>query len=193
MVDIKRMKKKICLLGDAAVGKTSLIARYVFDQFDDKYLTTLGAKVSKKDVQLNISNGVGTPINVNLTISIWDILGQKDDSSLDVRELYFRGANGAFIVCDITRKDTFDSVPTWVKSFLKVTTDVPIVLIGNKIDLYNQAQVSYDDLSDYSESLQFPLFLTSAKINSGVEQAFQKLSLLMLEKTLSANKDDVDV
>jgi GTPase SAR1 family protein len=66
-------------------------------------------------------------------------------------------------------------------------------LIGNKIDLYNQAQVSYDDLSDYSESLQFPLFLTSAKINSGVEQAFQKLSLLMLEKTLSANKDDVDV
>jgi small GTP-binding protein len=184
MVEIKRMKKKICLLGDAAVGKTSLIKRYVFDDFSDKYLTTLGAKVTKKDVRLEYSENIETPILVNITISIWDILGQKDESSVDVREVYFKGSQGALIVCDITRRETFESIPTWTKSFLKVTQNVPIVLIGNKIDLYREAEVYYEELKDYADALQYPLYLTSAKINTGVEQAFHKISTTMLERTI---------
>ena len=76
MVAIKTFKKKICLLGDPAVGKTSLIKRFVYDEFDDKYISTLGAKVSKKDLQINILRKSNEPINVNMNLSIWDILGQ---------------------------------------------------------------------------------------------------------------------
>jgi small GTP-binding protein len=186
MVDIKKMKKKICLLGDAAVGKTSLIRRYVYNEFDDKYISTLGAKVSKKEINLNFSKKVEKPIQVNMTLSIWDILGQKDDSSVRVRPVYYGGSNGAFIICDITRKETFENIPEWVRSFFKVTEKVPIVIVGNKIDLYKKAEVYYEDLEEFARKNKYPVFITSAKTNSNVEQAFYKLTELMLEKSLLA-------
>jgi small GTP-binding protein len=185
MVDIKRMKKKVCLIGDAAVGKTSLIRRFVYDEFDDKYITTLGAKVSKKEIDMQFSKTVKTPIQVNIILSIWDILGQKDESATLVRPMYFNGANGALLVCDITREDTFDSLQWWIESLFKVTENVPIVILGNKIDLYNQAQIYYDDLEEFSKEKDIPVFLTSARTNSNVQQAFLKLSELMLEESIS--------
>lgn len=185
MVNIKNMKKKVCLLGDAAVGKTSLIKRYVFDEFDDKYITTLGAKITKKDIQLNYSDNLRNPMYVNITLTIWDILGQKDESSLRVQPMYYKGANGALVICDITRKDTFESIPKWIKSFFNVVQMVPVVILGNKIDLYKDAEVFYDDLEDYVNTFQFPLYLTSAKINSEIEKAFHKLATLMIDRSIS--------
>jgi small GTP-binding protein len=188
MVDIKNIKKKVCLLGDASVGKTSLIRRYVFDEFDDKYITTLGAKVSKKEFEFTFPVNNENSINVNITLTIWDIIGQKDESAQRIQPMYFSGANGALVICDITRKSTFESIPEWVKSFFKVVNMVPIVILGNKIDLYGNAEVYYDDLIDYAQTLQFPVYLTSAKINSGVEQAFEKLAKQMLENTFSSDR-----
>ena len=185
MVDIKKMKKKVCLLGDAAVGKTSLIKRYVYDIFDDKYISTLGAKVSKKEINLEYSKTVEKPIQVNMILSIWDILGQKDESASRVRPVYYGGANGALIVCDITRNETFESIPGWIESFFKVTKEVPVVILGNKIDLYKEAQVFYEDLEIFSKEKKIPVFLTSARTNSNVEQAFLKLTHLMLEDSIS--------
>ncbi|WP_455391909.1 Rab family GTPase [[Eubacterium] cellulosolvens] len=184
MVDIKRMKKKICLLGDAAVGKTSLIRRYVFDMFDDKYITTLGAKVSRKEIDLQFSKRLDKPIQVNVVLSIWDILGQKNESAARVRPVYYSGANGGLVVCDITRHETFESIPGWIKSFFKVTEEVPIVLLGNKIDLYKQAEIYYEDLEKFAKDYNYPVYITSARTNSNVEQAFIKLTELMLEQSI---------
>jgi Ras-related protein Rab-21 len=184
MVVIKNLKKKVCLLGDAAVGKTSLIKRYVYDEFDDKYITTLGAKVSKKELEFNIPLTAANHVQVNMTLTIWDILGQKDESSKRVRPLYYSGANGALVVCDITREETFYNIPEWIRSFFKKVNIVPVVLLGNKIDLYKNAKVYFEDLEDYAKTLQIPIFLSSAKINSGVEEAFRKLSYMMVENTI---------
>jgi Ras-related protein Rab-21 len=185
MVDIKKMKKKICLLGDAEVGKTSLIRRYVYDSFDDKYISTLGAKVSRKEINLQFSKNVDKAIPVNVILSIWDILGQKDESAERVRPVYYGGAHGALVVCDITRKETFLNITEWIKSIIGVTKKIPVAILGNKIDLYKEAEVFFEDLEKFSEENNYPVFLTSAKTNNNVEKAFIILTEQMLEETLS--------
>jgi len=185
MVDIKKMKKKVCLLGDASVGKTSLIRRFVYDEFDDKYITTLGAKVSKKEINLEYSKNIEKPISVNVIMAIWDIIGQKDESARRVQPIYYKGSNGALLVCDITRKDTLDNIPDWVTSLFKITRNIPIVILGNKIDLYKQAEIYYEDLELFSRELAVPIFLTSARTNNNVNQAFHRLTELMLEESIS--------
>ncbi len=182
MVDIIKMKKKVCLLGDEGVGKTSLIRRYVLDMFDDEYIATLGAKVSKKEIDLNFSKEVEKPVYANIKLSVWDILGQKDESTLRARPVYYRGTNGALIVCDITRKDTFKNIPEWIKSLDKVEYNLPLIIIGNKIDLYKEASVFYKDLEELGKKYNYPIFLTSAKTNSNVEKAFYTLTEMMIKK-----------
>src|SRR3972149_6589742 len=93
----KHVKAKICLVGDVAVGKTSLIKRFVHDQFEDRYISTLGAKVSKKEI---VIQGNGAAVDVDMTI--WDIMGEKGFREL-LKEAYFHGAQGVLAVCDVTR------------------------------------------------------------------------------------------
>ena len=99
-MEVRRMKMKICLVGEAAVGKTSLIRRFVLDDFDDKYIQTLGTKVSKKELTLPSSVG-DSELKVDMTI--WDIMGQKGFREL-LKEAYFYGAKGIIAVCDVDRK-----------------------------------------------------------------------------------------
>jgi small GTP-binding protein len=183
MAHVKELKKKICVLGDPAVGKTSLIRRYVYDEFDDKYITTLGAKVSKKELFLMFNPSGNDGYNINMTLSIWDILGQKDESTLRVRPVYYKGSSGALLIVDITRRDTLESLDDWIRSFYSITGKVPMVLLGNKVDLYKSARVFYDDLDEIGKKYGFPIFLTSAKTGSNVESAFYKLSDLMVKSS----------
>src|SRR2546422_9056104 len=90
MPETRRMKTKVCLVGEAAVGKTSLVRRYVLDQFEDKYITTLGAKVSKKEVELDIAE---RGLHVQLDITIWEIMGEKGFRDL-MKDEFFYGAKG---------------------------------------------------------------------------------------------------
>lgn len=191
MVAIKRLKKKICLLGDPAVGKTSLINRFVYNEYDDKYISTLGAKVSKKDMQINILKKTKNPMDVNLTLSIWDILGQKNESAVSARSIYFNGTNGVFIICDVTRKETFENLTEWIKSLQNINHQVSIVILGNKIDQYRKAEVNYRDLEEFAKKHNIPMFPTSAKSNNNVTKAFQKLSELMLKESVTNIKKPI--
>src|SRR5512137_2984989 len=100
------LSAKICLLGDYAVGKTSLVRRFVYNLFEDKYLSTIGVKVSRKVVAVPRGDEV-----VELVVMLWDLAGSEEFDS--VRASYLRGASGALLVCDITQRSTLASLPDY--------------------------------------------------------------------------------
>ncbi len=165
--------KKICLLGDGAVGKTSLIRRFVYDEFSDDYLSTFGTKVTKKVVD----PGGGK----NVALLIWDILGQKKHERL--HSTYYRGASGALVVCDVTRKDTFTTLPRWIDSFHSVVSGAPVVVLGNKVDLEDQIVVGEKAIKKFASSVGVPYYMTSAKTGLNVEEAFRTIAKLSLGYT----------
>ncbi len=176
MTEKKFFRRKICLLGDAAVGKTSLIKRYVQDKFDDKYIVTLGTKVTMKEVDIRIpeKNEI-----VNITLMVWDILGQREFKRLQTS--YYRGANGAMVVADFTRKETLASIHGWILSLFNNVGKVPILLLINKSDLLERAAITSDDISDAAEKYNIPHMLTSAKTGENVEKAFLKMSEMLVK------------
>jgi len=180
MGEVREVIKKICLLGDPAVGKTSLIRRYVFDMFDDKYITTIGTKVTKRTVMVPPTGNQG---GVKITLLIWDILGQREYQRL--HPVYYQGAEGALIVCDTTRKETIGSLATWVTSFKNVVGPVPVVFLMNKYDLVDPEKFDRAEIEGLSKQHTAPYMPTSAKTGLNVENAFQTVSEA-LAKSLSS-------
>jgi len=170
-MDTRRMKIKICLVGEAAVGKTSLIRRFVLDDFDDKYIQTLGTKVSKKELTVPPKDG-GEGVKVDMTI--WDIMGQKGFREL-LKEAYFYGAKGVIAVADVTRKTTLDDLDDWIEGVYSVTGKIPIQFMANKWDLKDQAEIGEEELTQATRAYDSAFFFTSAKTGENVESAFQNL------------------
>ncbi|OGD46883.1 MAG: hypothetical protein A3K76_05510 [Euryarchaeota archaeon RBG_13_57_23] len=158
---------KLCLLGDGAVGKTSLVRRFVHDVFDDKYIMSFGTKVSKKVMKIGESE---------VDLMIWDILGQKVLESLHAA--YYRGAVGAFAVCDFTRPETMASLRNWVGNFRAVAGQQPVIILGNKMDL--EKRYSLAELEAFGTSLGCTVLETSAKTGTNVERAFYEMGKMML-------------
>lgn len=166
-------KQKICLIGDGGVGKTSLIKRFVFDQFSDGYITTIGTKVTKKEFRMKHPE---SDEDINVTMLIWDIMGQQGFREL-LQEAYFFGANGVLAVCDITRKQTLAGLEGWIQSVHRSAKGVPVVFIGNKADLMDKAEFKFDDLKEYASKYQeSTVFLSSAKTGINVNLAFKTLA-----------------
>ncbi len=175
-MDRQKMKVKICLVGEGAVGKTCLIRRFIQDQFDDRYISTLGAKVSKKEIRVDGPNG-----GMDVDMTIWDIMGEKGFREL-LKEAYFHGAQGVLAVCDITRKETLDDLGDWVAAVIKVTGNVPIEFLANKSDLKDQIVVSRADIQNAAQSHGAPYLYTSAKTGENVEVAFAKLAQMIAQR-----------
>src|SRR5437667_12024357 len=119
-MDRQKMKVKICLVGEGAVGKTCLIRRFIQDQFDDRYISTLGAKVSKKEIKIDGPNG-GSDIDM----TIWDIIGEEGFREL-LKEAYFHGAPGVLAACALTGKQRPDDSPDCGPGVDQVTGNLPI-------------------------------------------------------------------
>ena len=161
---------KITLLGEKNVGKTSLVYRYIENKFRDSYKATLGVNLLKKDMDVD-GNGV--------SVQIWDLGGQESFRSL--RKLYLEGANGAFVMFDLTDRKTFDKLNEWIESFKEARGEQPMVLIGNKSDLENQIKITAMEASNYAKDNNMELILTSAKTGQNVEEAFIKLTKRILD------------
>jgi small GTP-binding protein len=169
MVTVKEVKRKICMIGDWGVGKTSLIRKFVLDQFDDKYIATFGTKVTKK--RIKFKKGDDQIIDMNLMI--WDIMGQKEFKKIQLNA--YRGTHAALVVCDITRKDTLNNLTKWREDIVKISGEIPVIIMANKVDLKGEAEFSPNELSTVADEFQVPYFLTSAKTGLNVEAAFTEL------------------
>eukprot|EP01063_Lacrimia_lanifica_P024367 TRINITY_DN32290_c0_g1_i1.p3 TRINITY_DN32290_c0_g1~~TRINITY_DN32290_c0_g1_i1.p3 ORF type:complete len:208 (+),score=97.86 TRINITY_DN32290_c0_g1_i1:142-765(+) len=165
-------KFKIVLLGEGRVGKTSLVKRYVLDEFSDSQKSTVQASMySSKKVQVD---------DTTVTVSIWDTAGQERFRALG--PIYYRDANGALVVYDITDADTFDKVKMWVRELRKmVGDDIRIVVAGNKADMMSKRTVDENMVLNYCAELDAEHIYTSAKNGSGVQDVFMTLTKGMLK------------
>ena len=169
MGNLKEIKKKIILLGDGAVGKTSLIRKYVVDKFDDNYLLTVGFKITQKELTVKVNKKTQY-----LKLNIWDILGQK--GFIELHKSSLPGTAGCILIADITRKDTLKSIDDyWIPNVYNMVGQVPFVILANKKDLTEKAEFDEDELRLFAKRYNAPSFLTSAKTGENVKEAFLAL------------------
>lgn len=172
----------MCLLGDHAVGKTSLIKRYVQDEFSDEYISTIGTKVTKKEIVLNFEE---PQVQVHLMFMIWDVVGQQEFRMF--HKMYIRGVEGALLVADMTRRQTLDTVKKLDLMVKEQAGEVPTLILINKSDLVAQAQINPEEMKRMETYKKTPIVLTSAKTGNNVEYAFYTLGVMMAEKFLGTN------
>lgn len=156
------------VVGGHGVGKRSLVRRSAFDPIDDRYLTTLGAKVSKKEIVLPVRLRDGTYIDLIL----WTV---NPRALTPLRSSFIRGAAGILAVCDATRRKTLDELDHLIETVYKVSRPVPIVLAVNKWDLADDRQIDASDAMRFLRKYDAKQFFTSARTGENVEAAFQAL------------------
>ncbi len=168
-METRQVKRKVLLLGDGAVGKTSLIRKFVMDKFDDKYISTIGTKVTKKEMQLKLPDE-----EIRLTLMIWDVLGQKGYKAVQASS--YKGGEGVMMVCDLTRKDTLDGLKDyWIPELRKVVGEVPMIFVGNKSDLVEERQITEEEFCAMAEEFGSSHYTSSAKTGENVEDIFKTL------------------
>ena len=159
---------QILLIGDSLVGKTCLIQRYVNGTFKDDYITTVGLDYHTK---LEIIN------NLNVSVKLWDTAGQERFKALTAS--FFRNAEGVVIAYDVTNSESFDNLKFWISSIktnlFEKNIFIPIIIIGNKIDLEDMREITKDVASAFAKENKFKYFETSAKTGEGVDEAFRDL------------------
>lgn len=163
------LQKKICMIGDFSVGKTSLVARFVRQTFSDKYMTTVGVKIDTKIVTL--------PSRQEVKIILWDIAG--NDALTTTTASYLRGAAGFLLVVDGTRRPTWDSALGLRTAVTEQLGNKPFVMLLNKADLSTQWELN-DQMIEEKKQQGWQILLTSAKTGMNVEEAFVDLAMQML-------------
>lgn len=166
------LKLKVCLLGDGAVGKTSLIRRFVENVFTEDYLLTIGTRTSKKRLVIKKPE---LEKDFYITLIIWDIMGQVSFRKL-LHPTYLRGAKGALLVCDLTRRDTLEHLDDWIDSLYVEGRVMPSVFCANKVDLEDQLNFEEAELENIASAYDSPHFMSSAKTGENVDNAFNILS-----------------
>ncbi|MEZ4700682.1 MAG: Rab family GTPase [Rhodothermales bacterium] len=165
----RTIKRKICMLGTFAVGKTSLVRRFVKGIFSDKYLTTMGAKVDKKSLAID---------DVRMDLLVWDLNGEDRFQSLSME--YVRGSAGYFLVVDQTRPATLEAAHALRQKVEQTVGPLPFILIVNKIDLPGHWDRRQEDL-DALRASGWICVETSAKTGTGVDEAFIALARRLVE------------
>eukprot|EP00033_Pygsuia_biforma_P001936 GCRY01002158.1.p1 GENE.GCRY01002158.1~~GCRY01002158.1.p1 ORF type:complete len:203 (+),score=32.27 GCRY01002158.1:165-773(+) len=163
---------KIVLLGEGCVGKTSLVLRYVENVFREKHHSTIQASFLSKRIVVD---------NTPLTLNIWDTAGQERFHALG--PIYYRDADGALLVYDITDADSFQKVKNWVKELRKIVgNDINLFIVGNKSDLEKNRNVKREAAEEFAKSVGATHYESSAKQNRGVSELFAQLAKKMFAK-----------
>ena len=174
---------KVVLVGDMSVGKTNIIAKYLKNEFSEDYKTTIGVEFHSK-----IAKVEGHVVKAQ----IWDTCGQERFKS--ITDSYYRGAKGAFVVYDITRKNTFESVDSWI-SALRSAADknLNIIIIGNKSDLEDQRQVETEQGEEKAQNNEAAFMETSAYSGDNIDKAFDNMITDVYNKCKSEMLANVEI
>jgi small GTP-binding protein len=163
---------KVIFLGDPAVGKTSLIKKYIDKNYEERYLPTIGVSITKKQVEY---------AGKKFTIMFWDIAGQPQFYLL--HKVYYNGANGAVLIFDLTRSHTLMNLKNWYSELVKYQLqNIPIVIVGNKSDLQGKSVIE-PQINHLAEQLGVShTFMTSAKTGDNVEEIFKTIAELIYDQ-----------
>ncbi len=174
---------KVVLVGDMSVGKTNIIAKYLKNDFSEDYKTTIGVEFHSK-----IAKVEGHVVKAQ----IWDTCGQERFKS--ITDSYYKGAKGAFVVYDITRKNTFESVDSWI-SALRSAADknLNIIIIGNKSDLEDQRQVETEQGEEKAQNNEAAFMETSAYSGDNIDKAFDNMITDVYNKCKSEMLANVEI
>ena len=156
---------KLIIIGDASVGKTNILSKYLRNEFDPNSKSTVGVEFGTKNIVID---------NNKIKLQIWDTAGQERYRS--ITSAYYKGAKGAILVYDITRKTSFENIDKWIPD-LKSNgdNDIIMILVGNKSDLENQREVTEDEGKQKAQNYKIAFMETSAYNGSNIEKAFQDL------------------
>ncbi len=159
------MMVKVILIGDSAVGKTNIMSKYLTGQFQENSKATVGVEFGSKLFKID---------NHNIKAQIWDTAGQEKYKA--ITGAYYKGSKGAFVVYDITRKETFDSADRWIND-LKVSADpkIIIMLIGNKSDLEDKREVLKEQGEEKARSFGCAFLETSALNGENIDKGFEMM------------------
>ena len=168
---------KVVLVGDSGVGKTNIMSKYLKNQFREDSKATVGVEFGSKQFTVE---------NHQIKAQIWDTAGQERYKA--ITSAYYKGAKGAFVVYDITRKNTFETVNKWV-SDISAASDkkITLILIGNKNDLEDQRQVTKEMGEEKAKELGLAFMETSACSGENLDKAFQ----LMINEIYKKSKEDI--
>ena len=172
-----KVEKKVCLLGEPGVGKTSLVRRFVYNIFSDRYLSTIGVKVSRKEIILK--NFFKKPLRkVEVGLMVWDLVGQGGFQS--VQQKAYQGTNGAILVGDLSRPHSFEKLQHFADALRQEAPAARLLFLANKGDLVSELSSDISEMLDELVRKYDTEYLsTSAKTGEGVEEAFRNLGYLV--------------
>ena len=169
---------KLLLIGNSSVGKSSLLFRFVENVWDDSFVPTIGVDFKLKTLEVN---------GKKVKLQIWDTAGQE--RSKNITASYYRGGNGVLVVYDITERESFDNLTSWLIEIEKnANKNVYKLLIGNKCDLEDKRKVTYQEGKDFAESNGMKFIETSAKDNTKVQEAFELLTSEIMKSAVNKDK-----
>ena len=174
------VKYKIMVLGESKVGKTSLIKRYTKDQFGGVYLTTVGMDFQDKIIEIE---------DKKVRLQVWDTAGQE--RFRNVTKSYFQSSHGLLVVYDITDRESFEKINFWMENIKNnAPENAKKILVGNKCDLANERQVSYEEGEKKASNYNIKFFESSAKEGTNVKEFFFYLANEIYQDEKTKEKDN---
>ena len=177
MNELNEINLKVLLIGDSSVGKTSILLKYIDDQFPELHISTIGVEYKIKTLTIN---------EKKVVLRIWDTSGEERYRS--ITRNFYRNANGILFIFDITKKESFDNIKNWLLDSQIIETKVIRMLIGNKIDLEKQRKIEKEIIENYAERKEMKYYETSAKEGTNIDIIFMELAKQILS---SKTEDDI--
>ena len=161
---------KLLLIGDSTVGKTSILFRYINEEFPEYYVSTIGVEYKIKTLIID---------GKKVILRIWDTSGQERYRS--ITQNFYRNANGILFVFDITNRESFNNIKIWLTDSENCETKVTKILVGNKIDLKDKRTVDKEIIEAFAEKKDMKYFESSAKEGINIDELFRELAELILK------------
>ena len=166
---------KVVIVGDGGIGKTAMVLRYTKNTFSEDYKVTIGVQFATQVEEVD---------GETVKLQIWDTAGEERFSFL--MPIYYRGAQGAILVFDLTKRRTFDHLERWLALIRQVCGDIPIIVCGNKFDI-PERRVTTEEAIEFAKTHNFAYFETSAKSGQNVEPAFSNFAQVCTRNAMASN------